>query len=116
MIRSTQDLEEALSLFREIGDLGGAALALNELDTLNRICGEVALAQQFYRQSLNLCRDLGSALGETRALAGLGRCALAEDQTTERKNLLQQALAHFQQLSAAEAPDVLAELEALNDP
>jgi hypothetical protein len=49
---------------------------------------------------------------EAHALAGLGRCAQAADQGTQAEVLLRQALEIFQRIGAAEAPDLLAELDA----
>jgi hypothetical protein len=46
----------------------------------------------------------------------LGRCALAVDHVTQAGVLLRQALEIFQQIGAAEAPDLLAELDALLGP
>jgi hypothetical protein len=50
------------------------------------------------------------------ALAGLGRCALAAGHATQAEALLRQALEIFQRTGAAEAPDLLAELDALTGP
>ena len=50
---------------------------------------------------------------EAHALAGLGRCAMAEGHATRAEALLRQALEIFQQIGAAETPGVLAEVDAL---
>ncbi len=50
---------------------------------------------------------------EAHALAGLGRCALAAAHASQAEGLLRQSLMIFQQIGTAEAPGVLAELDAL---
>jgi hypothetical protein len=50
---------------------------------------------------------------EAQALAGLGRCALAEGHAMQAGVLVRQALEIFQRIGAAEAADLAAELEAL---
>ena len=66
-----------------------------------------------HQQALDLARQIGSALEEAHALAGLGRCARAAGRTAEAEDRLRQALAIFQRIGAAEAADVSAELDAL---
>ena len=50
---------------------------------------------------------------EAHALAGLGRCAMADGHATQAEALLRQALEIFQRIGAAEAPALLAELDAI---
>ena len=66
-----------------------------------------------HHQALHLARELGIALEEAHALAGLGRCARAADRTAEAEDMLRHALAILQRIGAAEATDVSAELDAL---
>lgn len=109
-------LEEAKSLYRGIGDRGGEVTALNESGTLRRDLGDLTGAEAIYREALDLAREIGSSWDEAHALAGLGRCALAAGRTAEAAGSLRQALEIFQQIGAAEAPDLLAELDALFGP
>jgi hypothetical protein len=51
-------------------------------------------------------------LTEAHALAGLGRCALADGHTDEAADMLRQALEIFRRIGAAEAAGVSAELDA----
>jgi hypothetical protein len=93
---------------------GGAAEALNERGTLHRVSGELALAEKCHRQSLELSREIDSPWDEAHALAGLGRCALADGHTAQAEALLRQALEIFQRIgAAAETQNLLAELDAL---
>jgi Tfp pilus assembly protein PilF len=89
------------------------AEALNETGTLHRVNGDLAQAQGFHRQALELARATVSSWTEADALAGLGRCAVAAGQAGPAQAFLQQALEIFQQLGAAEAQDLLAEVNAL---
>jgi tetratricopeptide (TPR) repeat protein len=106
-------LEQALGIYRGIGNRSGEAEALNQIGTLHRASGDLAQAEGCHRQALDLARAIGSSWAEAHALAGLGRCALAADHATQAKALLLEALEIFQRIGAAEAPDLRAELDAL---
>ena len=110
---AAQALEQALGIYRDLGDRGGEAEALNERGTLHRVSGELAQAEGCHQQALELARAIASSWDEAHALAGLGRCALAAGHATQAEVLLRQALEIFQRIGAAEAPDLLAELDAL---
>jgi tetratricopeptide (TPR) repeat protein/transcriptional regulator with XRE-family HTH domain len=109
---AAQALDEALGIFADIGDRGGAASALNERGALHQVSGELALAQGCHQQSLELAHSIASSSAEAHALAGLGRCALADGRGPQAQDLLRQALEIFQRIGAAEAADLLAELNA----
>jgi Tfp pilus assembly protein PilF len=79
---------------------------------LYRVTGKDAQAEACHRQALELARAADSAPQEARSLAGLGRCAAAIGQTTRAEALLRQAHEMLQRIGAAEAPAVLAELDA----
>ena len=113
---AAQVLEHALGIFRDLGDRGGEAEALNERGTLHRLSGDLAEAEGCHQQALDLARAIASSRDEAHALAGLGRCALAVGHATQAGVLLRQALEIFQRIGAAEAPDLLAELDALTGP
>ena len=106
-------LEEALGRYRDLGDRGGEAEALNETGTLHRVRGDVDRAAACHRQALALAREINTRWDEAHALAGLGRCALAAGHTTDAKISLRQAQEIFQQIGAAEATSVAAELDAI---
>ena len=113
---AAQALDQALDIYRDIGSRQGAAAALNETGTLYRVSGELARAEEYHRQALELARTIASSWDEAHALAGLGRCALAVGQAPQAEVLLRQALEVFQRIGAAEAADLLAELDALTGP
>jgi len=113
---AARDLEEALGIFRDIGDLGGQATALNATGTLHMATGDLRQATSCHQQALDLARQIGDSSDEAHALAGLGRCALAAGHTAEGAERLRQALEIFQRIGAAEIPDLIAELDALDGP
>ena len=110
---AAQALEEALGIYRDLGDRGGEAEALNERGTLHRVSGDLAQAEGCHQHALELARAIASSWDEAHALAGLGRCALAAGHAAQAETLLRQALEIFQRIGAAETPGLLAELDAL---
>jgi tetratricopeptide (TPR) repeat protein/transcriptional regulator with XRE-family HTH domain len=110
---ATQNLQEALRIYRDHGDRSGEVEALNESGTLNRVRGDLAQAQEYHRQALDLARATGRSWDEAHALAGLGRCARADGHAAQAEILLRQSAEIFQRIGAAEAPELLAELDAI---
>jgi tetratricopeptide (TPR) repeat protein/transcriptional regulator with XRE-family HTH domain len=113
---AAQALEQALGIYRDLGDRAAEAEALNKRGTLHRVSGDLAQAERCHQQALDLARQVGSSWDEAHALAGLGRCGLAAGHATPAGILLRQALEIFQRIGTAEAPDLLAELDALTGP
>ena len=113
---AAQAQEQALDIYRDLGDRGGEAEALNERGTLHRVSGDLAQARECHQQALELARAIASSWDEAHALAGMGRCAMADGHATQAEVLLRHALEIFQRIGAAEAPDLLAELDALTGP
>ena len=113
---AAQALEQALRIYRDLGVLGGEVEALNERGTLHRVSGDLGQAEGCHQRALDLARAIASPRDEAYALAGLGRCALAAGHATQAEALLRQSLEIFQRIGAAEAPDLLAELDALTGP
>jgi tetratricopeptide (TPR) repeat protein len=111
--RLAQALEQALDIYRDLGDRGGEAMALNERGTLHWVSDDLAQAESCHQRALDLARAIGSAWDEAHALAGLGRCALAAGRVTEAADDLRQALEIFQRIGAPEADGVSRELAAL---
>jgi tetratricopeptide (TPR) repeat protein len=110
---ATRSLHAALSIYREIGDRGGEVEALNEAGALRLALCDPNGARALYEQALRLAREIGSSWDEAHALAGLGRTALADGDAAAAASDLRQAYEIFQNISAAEALPVAAELEAL---
>ncbi len=113
---AAQALERALDIYRDIGYRNGEAVALNNRGTLYRVSGDLERAEECHRLALGLAQAIASSWNEAQALAGLGRCALAAGHATQAEALLRRGLEIFQRIGAAEAPDLAAELDALNGP
>jgi tetratricopeptide (TPR) repeat protein len=107
------DLEQALAIYRDIGDRDGQAEVLNETGILHRVTGVPTEAEACHQQALELARAIGSAPHQAHALAGMGHCAAATGHTTRAEALLRQAHEIFRRIGAADAPAILAELNAL---
>ncbi len=113
---AAQALTQALGIYRDLGNQQGQAESLNEQGRLHRALGDLALAQECHQEALNLARLIGSANDEAWALVGLGRCAIAAGHAAQAEIPLRQAYEIFQRIGAAEAGNVLAELDALTRP
>jgi tetratricopeptide (TPR) repeat protein len=113
---ATRAFDEALGIYRAIGNRFGEADVLNEIGTLHRIRGDLDQAATYHRRALHLAREINSPPIHGRALAGLGRCALAGGRTADARDVLRQAHKVFQRTGAAEAAEVAAELSALAGP
>jgi transcriptional regulator with XRE-family HTH domain/tetratricopeptide (TPR) repeat protein len=113
---AAQVLEQALGIYRDLGNRDGEAEVLNRRGTLHRVSGNLAQAEGCHQQALDLARASANSWDEAHALVGLGRCALAASDATLARVLLRQAVEIFQRTGAAEAPDLLAELDALTGP
>ena len=112
---AAQALERALGIYRGLGDQAGLVTALNEKGTLYRLSDDLAQAEEYHRQALDVARATASPWDEAHALAGLGRCALAAGHAAEAVALLRQALEIFQRIGTAEVGDVSRELAALTE-
>jgi tetratricopeptide (TPR) repeat protein/transcriptional regulator with XRE-family HTH domain len=110
---ATELLEHALDIYRSLGHQRGLAHALNGLAALHRVSGDLPQSEGCYQQALELARAMPSLWDEAHALAGLGRCAMTDGHATQAETLFRQALQIFQQIGAADAPGLLAELDAL---
>ncbi len=113
---AAQAFERALDVHRALGDRGGEATTLNGRGALHHVTGDLAQAEGCHQRALDLARAIASPWDEAHALAGLGRCALTAGHVTQAEALLRQALEIFQRIGAAEAPDLVTELDALTGP
>ncbi len=113
---AARDLEQSLGIMRDIGDRAGEAEVLNKRGALHRVSGELAQAEGCHQRAMELARAIASPFHEARALAGLGRCAMVVGYAAQAEVLLRQALEVFRRIGAAEALDLLAELDALTGP
>ena len=65
---AAQALEQALDIYRDLGDRLGQANALRELGIVRRLTGDYPAAAQAQEQALDIYRDLGDRNGEAVAL------------------------------------------------
>jgi tetratricopeptide (TPR) repeat protein/transcriptional regulator with XRE-family HTH domain len=98
--RAEELLERALGIFEELDD---TAEVLNELGTLHQVSGDLDRAEACHRQALERAREVESQLDEARALAGLGRCAVAAGRTADALAVLAEAHSIFTRMGVAEA-------------
>jgi tetratricopeptide (TPR) repeat protein/transcriptional regulator with XRE-family HTH domain len=113
---AAQALEQALRIYRDLDIRTAEASTLNQKGTLYRVRGELTQAEGCHLQALELARAISSSWDEAHALVGLGRCAIANGHASQAEVLLRQALEIFQRIGAAEARDLLAEVNALAGP
>ena len=66
---AAQAQEQALDIYRDIGNRNGEAEALNDKGTLHRVSGDLAQAQRCHQQALDLARAIASSRNQAHALA-----------------------------------------------
>jgi non-specific serine/threonine protein kinase len=86
-------LEEALSIYREIGDQHGVAFLQQELGYHYRSLREFATARAYLEQSLALWREIGDRKSSAAAIMGLGRVADDESDFTLARRYYEEAVA-----------------------
>ncbi len=109
-IRAQELLEQGLGIVEELGDV---AEALDELGTLHRVRGDLDRAEACHRRALKSAREVESQLDEARALAGLGRCALAAGRGADALAMLTEAHSIFARMGVAEASAISALLNGI---
>jgi tetratricopeptide (TPR) repeat protein len=90
--------QQALALFRELGNRLGQADALNGLGELSTRTSAPGQARKRHAQALGIARDLRAPLAEARALEGLGHSHLRDGHIGEGIAQLKQALAIYQRI------------------
>lgn len=85
--------EEALSIWKGLGDTRGVSRAIENLAGIAADRGELARAEGLYRESLALCREIGDEQGAGHSLLNLGRLAWAAGKRDIAAALFDQSLA-----------------------
>jgi non-specific serine/threonine protein kinase len=85
-------IEEALALFRALGDNAGIIRALNALGELERLDNDYARAEKAYEECLSHCRQSGNKMREAFALANLGLVAQRQGNYDQAKSNIIKAL------------------------
>ncbi len=88
------ELEEALSIGRELGDPWTIATALHNLGLMAYIQGEYSAARSLLEQSQSVWRELGARgkFGRGMALSFLGDVALNQDELQRARSLYEEAI------------------------
>ncbi|UJB73013.1 tetratricopeptide repeat protein (plasmid) [Acaryochloris sp. 'Moss Beach'] len=84
--------EEALNLYRQIGDQKGVANSLINLGSAYRSLGEYAQAIDYYQQSLVIFRQIGDQNGVANPLMGLGNVYFSLGEYAQAIDYHQQSL------------------------
>jgi non-specific serine/threonine protein kinase len=98
--RAVVTLEEALVLFRDAGDGGGAAFALNRLGTLALHAGDFARADARFTEAGALIRAVGDEDGIAALEGQLGYAALLRGDRDVAACHLEEALARYRRLGS----------------
>jgi len=67
-----QSWEQALEIYRNIGDRRGEANTLDNLGSVYQFLGNYSNALDYYQQSLTIARDIGDRAGEAATLSSIG--------------------------------------------
>jgi tetratricopeptide (TPR) repeat protein len=86
-------MEEALSIYREIGDQRGVAFMQQELGYHYRGLRELETARAYLEQSLTLWREIGDRKSSAAAIMGLGRVADDQSDLTLARRYYEEATA-----------------------
>ena len=73
-----QALEEALGIYRDLGDRLGQAKALTTWGTCGALTGDYPAAERALEEALGIYRDIGDRLGQANALDRPGGRAAAD--------------------------------------
>jgi tetratricopeptide (TPR) repeat protein len=105
----SDQLQQALSLFRQVGDLTGAALVLNNLGNVEERLGRYRSAAGYLQEALKFFQQEGDHLNEALALNSLGNVDRRLGEYRNATDHHQRALALFRR-----AGDRAREASALN--
>jgi tetratricopeptide (TPR) repeat protein len=92
--------EQALKLFREIGDKLGEANTLKAIGDLQQFRDDRNAALTSYEQALKLFRDIGDKLGEANTLKAIGDLQQFRDDRNAALTSYEQALKLFRDIGA----------------
>ena len=71
--KALEAYNQALAIWRELGNRQGEALTINNIGRLYRDLGQHQTALDYYNQALPIWREVGNRSGEALALSDIGR-------------------------------------------
>ena len=90
--RAIEFFEQALAIYREVGERTGEATALNSLGSGRLALGDARSAIEHYEQALAIYREVGNRIGEANALNSIGTGYNALGEAREAIGYFEQAL------------------------
>jgi tetratricopeptide (TPR) repeat protein len=102
--------QEALSIFRALGDLVGQGMVLGNLAELQRVSGQPDQAVATFSEALSFIREAGDRTAEAEALWNLGYALHALGEPDQARSRWEQAVSLLQEmrtLTAAEGQAIL---------
>ena len=93
--------EQALALFRQVGDRLGEANVRKAMGDVQQFRKDMQAALQSYEQALALFRQVGSSLGEANVLQAMGDVQQFRDDREAALQSYEQALALFRQVGSS---------------
>jgi len=93
--------EQALTLFRQVGDRLGEANVLQAMGDVQQFRKEMQAALASYEQALTLFRQVGDRLGEANCYLAQGRVALEQENYSKALTLHTEAYQLYQQIQDA---------------
>ena len=97
-VRPARALEQALDIYRDLGDRLGQADALRYLGVVRSATGDYPAAAQALEQALDIYRDIGDRLGQANALTYLGDVRRVTGDYPAAAQALEQALDIYRDL------------------
>jgi predicted ATPase len=97
VLEATHAEQEALSIYRELGDLRGVVGQLNNLGVNYRFLGDYALARACLEESVGICRQLGDRTAVATALSNLADVRRRQGHHADARAALDEAHALFGQ-------------------
>jgi len=97
VLEATSAEQEALSIYRELGDLRGVVGQLNNLGVNYRFVGDYAQARACLEESVGICRQLGDRAAVATALSNLADVRRRQGHHAEARAALDEAHALFGQ-------------------
>jgi predicted ATPase/DNA-binding CsgD family transcriptional regulator len=94
------ELEGAMAIMRELGNMAGFAQAVNVRGNIEHAAGHYGQAQGTYEQLLELAVEIGDRLREALAYANLGRTAVKLGELDKARQLNTQSLSLAQEIDS----------------